>query len=89
MKKQISDSIKDTFDAAMNDYLNSSTYKEERQNINSMFLNLRKELSDEQASRLNEILNTTDNSDNQLALNAYVTGFFLGMSIRDEYTKLL
>lgn len=89
MRKQISDSIKDTFDAAMNDYLSSSTYKEERQNINSMFLNLREELSGEQASRLNEILNATDNSDNKLALEAYATGFFLGMSIREEYTKLL
>lgn len=89
MKKQIADSIKDTFDDAMKDYVSSSTYKEERHVINTMFLNLRKELSDEQASRLNDILNATDNSDNRLALEAYATGFFLGMSLHDEYSKLL
>lgn len=89
MKKQIANSIKDTFDAAMKDYVGSSSYKEERQKIDEMFQALRKEMSSEQASRLNDILNLTDNSDNQLALEAYVRGFFLGMSLHDDYAKLL
>lgn len=64
MEKLIAESIKDTFDDAMQDYLESPAYKEERFMINKQFLELRKELTPEQATRLNDILNDTDNSNN-------------------------
>lgn len=89
MEKLIISSIKDTFDDIMEDYINSPTYQEERRNVNDMFLNLRGELSPEQASCLNDILNAIDNSNNQLALEALARGVINGMSLYDKYAKSL
>ena len=61
MEKLIISNIKDTFDDVMEDYINSPTYQEERRNVNAMFLKLRGELTPEQASCLNDILNAVDN----------------------------
>lgn len=74
MEKLIISNIKDTFDDVMEDYINSPTYQEERRNVNAMFLKLRGELTPEQASCLNDILNAVDNSNNQLALEALARG---------------
>lgn len=43
MEKIISESIRDTFDEAMQDYIESPAYKEARFLINKQFLELRKE----------------------------------------------
>lgn len=89
MEKLIAESIKDTFDDAMQDYLESPAYKEERFMINKQFLELRKELTLEQATRLNDILNDTDNSNNYMALEAYARGVLLGLSMHEKFVHIL
>ena len=79
--------IKDTFDDIMEDYINSPTYQEERRNVNAMFLKLRGELTPEQASCLNDILNAVDNSNNQLALEALARGVINGVALYEKYVK--
>ncbi len=88
MEKLIMNYIKDTFDDIMEDYINSPKYQEERRNVNDMFLKLRGELSPEQASCLNDILNTIDNSHNQLALEALARGVINGIALYEKYAKL-
>lgn len=87
MEKLIMRNIKDTFDDIMEDYINSPTYQEERRNVNAMFLKLRGELTPEQASCLNDILNAVDNSNNQLALEALARGVINGMALYEKYAK--
>lgn len=87
MEKLIISNIKDTFDDVMEDYINSPTYQEERRNINAMFLKLRGELTPEQASCLNDILNAVDNSNNQLALEALARGVLNGVALYEKYVK--
>lgn len=89
MEKLITESIKDTFDDAMQDYLDSPAYKEERLSINQQFSELRKELTPEQATCLNEILNATDNSNNFMALEAYARGVLLGLSLHEKFHTVL
>lgn len=89
MNELLVSSIKDTFDDVMRDYINSPEYLDERWQVNTMFLNLRKELSPDQATRLNDILNATDNSNNELALEAYARGVILGMSVHDKFSDLI
>lgn len=79
--------IKDSFDDIMEDYINSPTYQEERRNVNAMFLKLRGELTPEQASCLNDILNAVDNSNNQLALEALARGVINGVALYEKYVK--
>ena len=71
----------------MEDYINSPTYQEERRNVNAMFLKLRGELTPEQASCLNDILNAVDNSNNQLALEALARGVLNGVALYEKYVK--
>lgn len=87
MEKFIMSNIKDTFDNIMEDYINSPTYQEERWNINAMFFKLRGELSPENASCLNDILNAIDNSNNQLALEALARGIINGIVLHEKYAK--
>jgi hypothetical protein len=87
MEKLIISNIKDTFDNVMEDYINSPTYQEERRNVNAMFLKLRGELTPEQASCLNDILNAVDNSNNQLALEALARGVLNGVALYEKYVK--
>lgn len=87
MEKLIISNIKDTFDDVMEDYINSPTYQEERRNVNAMFLKLRGELTPEQASCLNDILNAVDNSNNQLALEALARGVINGVALYEKYVK--
>ena len=87
MEKLIISNIKDTFDDVMEDYINSPTYQEERRNVNAMFLKLRGELTPEQASCLNDILNAVDNSNNQLALEALARGVLNGVALYEKYVK--
>ena len=89
MEKNITESIKDTFDDAMQDYLESPAYKEERFMINKQFLELRKNLTSEQAECLNTILNDSDNSNNFMALEAYARGVLLGLSMHEKYATML
>lgn len=89
MEKLILESIKDTFDDVMQDYLESPEYKEERFTINKQFLELRKELTPEQATCLNEILNATDNCNNFMALEAYSRGVLLGLSMHKKIEKMM
>ena len=88
MEKLIIDSIKDTFDDAMKDYIDSSEYKEGRERVNTMFQSLRNELTPEQATCLNDILNTVDNSNNKLVLESYSRGVVLGISLHDRYANV-
>ena len=87
MEKLIISNIKDTFDDVMEDYINSPTYQEERRNVNAMFLKLRGEMTPEQASCLNDILNAVDNSNNQLALEALARGVLNGVALYEKYVK--
>ncbi len=87
MEKLIMSNIKDSFDDIMEDYINSPTYQEERRNVNAMFLKLRGELTPEQASCLNDILNAVDNSNNQLALEALARGVINGVALYEKYVK--
>lgn len=87
MEKLIMSNIKDTFDDIMEDYINSPTYLEERRNVIAMFQKLRGELSPEQASCLNDILNAIDNSNNQLALEALARGIINGVGLYEKYVK--
>lgn len=87
MEKLIISNIKNTFDDVMEDYINSPTYQEERRNVNAMFLKLRGELTPEQASCLNDILNAVDNSNNQLALEALARGVLNGVALYEKYVK--
>lgn len=87
MEKLIISNIKDSFDDIMEDYINSPTYQEERRNVNAMFLKLRGELTPEQASCLNDILNAVDNSNNQLALEALARGVINGVALYEKYVK--
>lgn len=87
MEKLIMSNIKDSFDDIMEDYINSPTYQEERRNVNAMFLKLRGELTPEQASCLNDILNAVDNSNNQLALEALARGVLNGVALYEKYVK--
>lgn len=89
MEKNITESIKDTFDDVMQDYLESPAYKEERFMINKQFLELRKELTPAQAECLNTILNDSDNSNNFMALEAYARGVLLGLSMHEKYATML
>ena len=87
MEKLIISNIKDTFDDVMEDYINSPTYQEERRNVNAMFIKRRGELTPEQASCLNDILNAVDNSNNQLALEALARGVLNGVALYEKYVK--
>lgn len=89
MEKIISESIRDTFDEAMQDYIESPAYKEERFMINKQFLELRKELTPEQATCLNTILNDTDNSNNFMALEAYTRGVLLGLTLHEKFAAMM
>lgn len=89
MEKIISESIRDTFDEAMQDYLESPAYKEERFMINKQFLELRKELTPEQAECLNTILNDSDNSNNFMALEAYTRGVLLGLTLHEKFAAMM
>nr|DAZ38090.1 MAG TPA: hypothetical protein [Caudoviricetes sp.] len=89
MEKNISESIRDTFDEAMQDYLESPAYKEERFMINKQFLELRKELTPEQAECLNTILNDSDNSNNFMALEAYTRGVLLGLTLHEKFAAMM
>ena len=88
MERLIIDSIKDTYDDAMKDYIDSSEYKEGRKRVNTMFQELRRKLTPEQAACLNDILNAVDNSNNLLALESYSRGVVLGMSVHDRYAEV-
>lgn len=89
MEKIISESIRDTFDEAMQDYIESPAYKEERFLINKQFLELRKELTPEHANSLNTILNDTDNSNNFMALEAYTRGVLLGLTLHEKFAAMM
>lgn len=89
MEKIISESIRDTFDEAMRDYIESPAYKEERFMINKQFLELRQELTPKQATCLNTILNDTDNSNNFMALEAYTRGVLLGLTLHEKFVNML
>lgn len=89
MEKIISESIRDTFDETMQDYIESPAYKEERFLINKRFLELRKELTPEQAECLNTILNDTDNSNNFMALEAYTRGVLLGLTLHEKFAAMM
>lgn len=84
MVEFLKEQIKDGFEPAMESFVKSEDYKAQKWEIEKAFLELRSELSPEQAKELNELMNARDDQESVLTLESFFRGVVYGIALRDD-----
>ena len=80
----LKEQIKDGFEPAMESFVKSEDYRVQKWETERAFLELRSELSPEQAKKLNGLMNARDDQESVLALESYFRGVVHGIGLRDD-----
>lgn len=79
--KEIKRIMRDKMDLEMLEYVNSNQYLTEQHKINTLIEDLRRGLSNEKVSILNELLDEINNSDSQFSYEAFFVGVINGIFV--------
>ena len=80
MTQNFEQHITDSFDDTMKDHLESDEYKQETWEFNKIYFGLRSKLDSEDQVVLDELFNSMQNSDFEIAREAYYRGIIIGIS---------
>ena len=76
--------IKDAIDDEMKDYLTTETYKQQGEEIEKLLYSLRSELTPDQVSTLNSLVNVLGQQHSDFASAAYLRGVVSGIALKNK-----
>ena len=76
--------IKDAIDDEMKDYLTTETYKQQGEEIEKLLYSLRSELTPDQVSTLNRLVNVLGQQHSDFASAAYLRGVVSGIALKNK-----